>query len=192
MKPIELWHGDCLELMKSIPDGTVDLVLTDPPYGTTACKWDSVISRVMKQRNGRRRTASNPYKVVTLWDNGKQFDVEVHRLVANAFLPNPKNLPCVNHKDGDPSNNDVSNLEWCSYSDNVRHSIDVLGNNPAKWKSKAVLQKDLNGNIIKEWESAWEVQRQLGINQVNISRCCRRQKKSGIFGGFIWGFKGGD
>ena len=43
MKPIELWHGDCLELMKNIPDGAVDLVLTDPPYGTTACKWDSVI-----------------------------------------------------------------------------------------------------------------------------------------------------
>ena len=43
MKPIELWHGDCLELMKNIPDGSVDLVLTDPPYGTTACKWDSVI-----------------------------------------------------------------------------------------------------------------------------------------------------
>ena len=43
MKKFELWHGDCLELMKNIPDGSVDLVLTDPPYGTTACKWDSVI-----------------------------------------------------------------------------------------------------------------------------------------------------
>ena len=43
MKPIELWRGDCLELMKDIPNGYVDLVLTDPPYGTTACKWDSVI-----------------------------------------------------------------------------------------------------------------------------------------------------
>jgi len=43
VKPIELWQGDCLELMKEIPDGSVDLVLTDPPYGTTACKWDSVI-----------------------------------------------------------------------------------------------------------------------------------------------------
>ena len=38
-----LGHGDCLELMKTIPDGSVDLILTDPPYGTTACKWDSVI-----------------------------------------------------------------------------------------------------------------------------------------------------
>ena len=43
MKKFELWQGDCLELMKNIPNGSVDLVLTDPPYGTTACKWDSVI-----------------------------------------------------------------------------------------------------------------------------------------------------
>jgi len=40
---IKLIHGDCLEKMQCIPDGSVDLILTDPPYGTTACKWDSVI-----------------------------------------------------------------------------------------------------------------------------------------------------
>ena len=40
---IKLMQGDCLELLKTIPDGSVDMVLTDPPYGTTACKWDSVI-----------------------------------------------------------------------------------------------------------------------------------------------------
>ena len=40
---IQLYNGDCLDLMKNIPDGSADLVLTDPPYGTTACKWDSVI-----------------------------------------------------------------------------------------------------------------------------------------------------
>lgn len=43
MEDITLWQGDCLELMKNIPAGSVDLVLTDPPYGTTQCKWDSVI-----------------------------------------------------------------------------------------------------------------------------------------------------
>ena len=43
MKPIELWHGDCLELMKDIPDGSIDMILCDPPYGTTGSKWDSVI-----------------------------------------------------------------------------------------------------------------------------------------------------
>lgn len=40
---IQLFHGDCLEILKTIPDGSVDLILTDPPYGTTACKWDTVI-----------------------------------------------------------------------------------------------------------------------------------------------------
>ena len=43
MSKIDLRQGDCLELMKSIPDGSIDMILTDPPYGTTACKWDSVI-----------------------------------------------------------------------------------------------------------------------------------------------------
>ena len=43
MNDIELWHGDCLELMKDIPDGSVDMILCDLPYGTTACKWDTVI-----------------------------------------------------------------------------------------------------------------------------------------------------
>lgn len=43
MQTVKLYKGDCLELMKDIPDGSVDLVLTDPPYGTTSCKWDSII-----------------------------------------------------------------------------------------------------------------------------------------------------
>ena len=58
---MQLLHGDCLDLMKSIPDGSVDMVLCDPPYGTTACKWDSVIpfdkmweqlNRVIKRGGG--------------------------------------------------------------------------------------------------------------------------------------------
>ena len=43
MKNFELWQGNCLELMKNIPNGSVDAVICDPPYGTTACKWDSII-----------------------------------------------------------------------------------------------------------------------------------------------------
>lgn len=43
MQTVKLYNGDCLEVMKNIADNSVDLVLTDPPYGTTACKWDSII-----------------------------------------------------------------------------------------------------------------------------------------------------
>lgn len=55
------------------------------------------------------------YKHIILCKNGKHKAHQVHRLVAQAFIPNPNNYPCVNHKDQDPSNNNVTNLEWCTH-----------------------------------------------------------------------------
>lgn len=146
--------------------------------------------RILAQRNSSKShiRSKTKYKMVTLFDNGKQVDVEIHRLVATAFIDNPDNKKYVNHKDGNGSNNCVDNLEWCTAKENARHSVDILGHNPKHWKSKRVLQRNLDGNIIKEWESAWEIQRQLGFCQVSISRCCRREKKSGIAYGYIWDF----
>ena len=62
------------------------------------------------------------YYAVTFSHKSKAVCRKVHRLVAEAFIPNPKNLPQINHKDGDKLNNNVSNLEWCTAEDNVRHS----------------------------------------------------------------------
>ena len=82
MKPIELWHGDCLELMKNIPDGSVDLVLTDPPYGTTACKWDSIIpfepmweqlNRIIKPNGAICLFGSEPFSSALRMSNIKHF-----------------------------------------------------------------------------------------------------------------------
>lgn len=143
--------------------------------------------RIIKQRDGSGR-GNTTYKEVTLWDDGKQVDVEVHRLVATAFIPNNESLRCVNHIDGDGSNNEVSNLEWCSHKGNARHSVDVLGNNPRRWKMKSVAQMTENGELIKVWDCAWDVQRELGISQVGISRAARRVKKNGIFKGFRWDY----
>lgn len=56
---IDLMHGDCLDLMTTIPDGSVDLVLTDPPYGTTACKWDSVVPLEPMWKELKRVTKPN-------------------------------------------------------------------------------------------------------------------------------------
>ena len=79
---IELRHGDCLELMKDIPDGSVDLVLTDPPYGTTACKWDSVIpfepmweqlNRIIKPNGAICLFGSEPFSSALRMSNIKNF-----------------------------------------------------------------------------------------------------------------------
>ena len=82
MKKFELWHGNCLELMKNIPDGSVDLVLTDPPYGTTACKWDSVIpfepmweqlNRIIKPNGAICLFGSEPFSSALRMSNIKNF-----------------------------------------------------------------------------------------------------------------------
>ena len=79
---IDLKHGDCLELMKNIPDGSVDLVLTDPPYGTTACKWDSVIpfepmweqlNRIIKPNGAICLFGSEPFSSALRMSNIKYF-----------------------------------------------------------------------------------------------------------------------
>ena len=82
MKKFELWQGDCLELMKNIPDGSVDLVLTDPPYGTTACKWDSVIpfepmweqlNRIIKPNGAICLFGNEPFTSCLICSNIKGF-----------------------------------------------------------------------------------------------------------------------
>ena len=81
-KEIQLWHGDCLELLKHIPDQSIDLVLTDPPYGTTACKWDSVIAfepmwaelkRVIKPSSAILLFGSEPYSSLLRVSNLKMY-----------------------------------------------------------------------------------------------------------------------
>ena len=82
---IDLHNGDCLEIMKAIPDGSVDCVITDPPYGTTACKWDSVIpfepmwselKRICKPNAPMIFTASQPFTSMLVMSNLKEFKVE--------------------------------------------------------------------------------------------------------------------
>jgi site-specific DNA-methyltransferase (adenine-specific) len=79
---INLMHGDCLEMMQLIPDGSIDMVLADPPYGTTACKWDTVIpleamwaelKRVIKPNGAIVMTASQPFTSALVMSNPKMF-----------------------------------------------------------------------------------------------------------------------
>lgn len=75
--------------------------------------------KVLKQKTNKG------YKSLCLYKCGKTYNRYVHRLVAEAFIPNSKNLPCINHKDENPSNNCVNNLEWCDYAYNVNYGTGI-------------------------------------------------------------------
>ena len=106
---IELIHGDCLEKMKNIPDGSIDMILTDPPYGTTACKWDSIIDldlmweqlkRVIKPKGAIVLTASQPFTTALISSNIKMFKycwVWEKTLFSNFALV--KKQPAKKHED---------------------------------------------------------------------------------------------
>ena len=112
----------------------------------------------------------------------------VHRLVSLAFIPNPDNLTEVNHKDENKTNNNVSNLEWCSKSYNINY-----GTRNERCCEKHLNRKDLSrpvkqftkdGFFIKEYPSMHEVERQTGFYYSNIGNCCNGKLKSAY--GYIW------
>lgn len=127
------------------------------------------------------------YLTVCLYKIGKMKLCKVHRLVAKAFIPNPDNLPCINHKDECKTNNMWLNLEWCSHKYNVHYS-----HNWEKSKEvtrKPVLQFTKDGVFVKEYESTREAERKTGIRQTHISRCCLCRKGFKSAGNYIWKFK---
>ena len=127
----------------------------------------------------------NGYLIVKLWKNNKQYSNKVHRLVAEAFIPNPNNLRDVNHKDENKYNNNVSNLEWLDHKDNI--NFGTHNERANKTKSKPILQLSLDGVFINEFYSSYEAQRQLDISESSINQCCNGKRKTA--GGYIWKFK---
>lgn len=125
------------------------------------------------------------YLNVILYIQGKSRPKKVHRLVAEAFIPNPNNFPCVNHKDENRHNNFVENLEWCThlYNNHYGKRIERIQNK----LSKKVYQYDYNNNLIKKWKSASEIQRELGYCQTSICSCCNNKRISAY--GFLWKYK---
>lgn len=122
------------------------------------------------------------YKKIRLCKDGKYKHHSIHRLVAEAFIPNPNNYPVINHINENRIDNRIENLEWCTQKYNCNHG--TKNKRTAIKLSKPVIQYDLDGNYIRKWQSAMEIQRQLGYANTNINACCNNKIKR-VYG-YIW------
>ena len=124
--------------------------------------------RVLKQK-----TDKDGYKLINLFKDGNGYTLKIHRLVAEAFLPNPENLPIVNHKDCNPANNKVENLEWCTYSYNITYN--EAGHKRALKTGKPIaVFKD--GVEVGRYISSYEAAEALGCASANIRSIARGKK----------------
>ena len=150
----------------------------------------SNFGNVRRKDNKRmKKTSLNyyGYPQVNLCKNGKSFLFRIHRLVALAFIPNPENLPMINHKDENPLNSHVDNLEWCDAKYNVNYGE---GNKKrAKSHSKPIIQYTLDGEFVREWESATEAALITGYPQSGINNCCLHKPKYNSCKGYLWKYK---
>lgn len=128
--------------------------------------------------------STNGYLYISICDSNKVKHFKVHRLVAQAFIPNPENKPQVNHIDGNKLNNCVNNLEWCNNSQNIKHAYDTGIMEKRKIKKIKINQFDTNGNFIKTWNSFTEIEKKLKVSRSTIRFCCLNKLKT--CKGYIW------
>ena len=134
-----------------------------------------------KEKILRTQISNCGYVQVALTTNNKQRRCYVHRLVAQTFIPNPDNLPMINHKDEVKTNNCVDNLEWCTAKYNVNYGTGI--ERCVKAQSKPIKQYTLDGEFVREWVSISEAGRN-GFSAGCVCMCC--QGKNENHNGFIW------
>lgn len=115
------------------------------------------------------------YCTIKLSKNGKKRTARIHRLVAEAFIPNPNNYPCVNHIDGNKLNNNVNNLEWCTEKQNMEHAAKF--NLVNRGKQQYVKQLTLDGKLIKIHKSIREASRETNICRDSITKCLKGKQQ---------------
>lgn len=138
--------------------------------------------RTIKEKILIPHISNRGYAVVNLSKDNIKVLRSIHGLVCDAFLENPNNYHCINHKDENKLNNCVNNLEWCTtrYNNLYNNKIDRL----TKARMKKIVQIDNDNKAIKIWESSKTVGDALGISNTLITRCCRERGKTA--GGYKW------
>lgn len=129
----------------------------------------------------------NGYLKTTLIKNGIRKDIYIHRLVAQTFIPNPDDKPCVDHIDTNPLNNKSENLRWCTQKENLNNPLSIekiKGIN--NYNAKPILQFTLNGEFIRRWDCVMDASRELGCSHGNISSCCNGSRNKSY--GYKWGY----
>ena len=153
------------------------------------------VDRIVTMKNGRKRLTQGKmlkpfvyngdgnYTGVVLSKDGNHRKHSIHRLVAQAFVPNPNNLPEVNHKDENKTNNCAENLEWCDRKYNNTYGTAKV--RAAVTQGKPVLQlKD--GRIVNAWPTEGLAAQFTGASQGGISACCRGEMKTSGGYGWMW------
>ena len=167
------------KLWKEIPD-------TDGRYLISTAGEVMAISRRVKFGHVYRWTKT---KLLTPRDNGKGYlELEffgkhhyIHRLVAEAFIPNPYNFPCINHKDENKENNSVENLEWCDYSYNTNYGTRTKRAKEKRFGDRFVVINLDTGDV---YQTPKDASRATGIHNDSISRVCKGKSKTA--GGYRW------
>ena len=167
------------KLWKEIPD-------TDGKYLISTDGEVMAISRRVKFGNVFRWTKTN-IRTARKKENG-YLELEIlgkhhyiHRLVAEAFIPNPHNFPCINHKDENKENNSVENLEWCDYSYNANYGTRTKRAKEKQFGDRFVVINLDTGEVYKTPKDA---SRATGIHNDSISRVCKGKSKTA--GGYRW------
>ena len=132
---------------------------------------------ILKQAKSNRG-----YLRIHLCKNAHKKAFSVHRLVADAFVPNPNNFTEVNHKDENKENNYADNLEWCDSNYNINYG--THNKRLSITKGCVVQAFNQNGDFVMEFHSMGEAQRETGISQQNISRCVNGKCQTA--GGYVW------
>lgn len=156
------------------------------------------LSRVRKGNKGapvivpekilKQSKTKDGYLHASLNKNGNNKKNKVHRLVSKAFIPNPENKPCIDHINGDKTDNRVENLRWCTHKENMNNPLvlDIFKSRIGVKNgfSKSVIQFTKDNELIRKWDSMADVKRELGIDSSDISCCCSGKRKTA--GGSKW------